>query len=141
MIFSARLVHNGQEWETVRKIAEAPLYWVGEFGSVFRDRDGVLVKLKQQENPDGYLRVSLYRRGQKRITRYVHRLVLLAFVGPCPDGMEACHGIGGSKDNRVDNLRWDTPSANVSDRIRARYDREKYVPGAILYGSEWEIPD
>jgi hypothetical protein len=49
---------------------------------------------------------------------YVHRLVLEAFVGPCPPGMEACHGIGGREDNRLTNLRWDTHLANVADTVR-----------------------
>ncbi|MDP9143661.1 MAG: NUMOD4 motif-containing HNH endonuclease [Actinomycetota bacterium] len=49
---------------------------------------------------------------------YVHRMVLEAFVGPCPDGMEACHGPGGQPDNRLVNLRWDTKSANAQDMIR-----------------------
>ena len=47
----------------------------------------------------------------------VHRLVLLAFVGPCPPGMEACHGNGIPTDNRLENLRWDTQSANMLDRV------------------------
>jgi hypothetical protein len=46
----------------------------------------------------------------------VHRLVLLAFVGPCPDGMEACHNNGNASDNRQENLRWDTHHNNNQDR-------------------------
>lgn len=48
----------------------------------------------------------------------VHRLVLLAFVGPCPDGLQACHNDGDRENNRPDNLRWDTPSSNYADRDR-----------------------
>lgn len=48
--------------------------------------------------------------------RLVHRLVLESFVGPCPDGMQACHNNGDPKDNRAENLRWDTPSNNQADR-------------------------
>jgi hypothetical protein len=46
----------------------------------------------------------------------VARLVLLAFVGPCPDGMECCHTNGNRTDNRLTNLRWDTPKANAADK-------------------------
>lgn len=52
-------------------------------------------------------------------SKYVHRLVLEAFVGPCPEGMEACHGPDKTRSNcRLDNLRWDTPQANQLDRVK-----------------------
>lgn len=46
----------------------------------------------------------------------VHRLVLLAFTGECPSGMECCHNDGNGLNNRLDNLRWDTPRNNQLDR-------------------------
>lgn len=60
----------------------------------------------------GYLAVKV--NGNKR--RLIHRLVLETFVGPCPEGMEGCHGKGGNKDNRLENIRWDTPANNSADR-------------------------
>ncbi|RUU22663.1 HNH endonuclease [Mesorhizobium sp. M7A.F.Ca.AU.002.06.1.1] len=48
---------------------------------------------------------------------YVHLLVLEAFVGPRPDGLEGCHNDGNPDNNRLDNLRWDTPESNQADRI------------------------
>jgi len=48
----------------------------------------------------------------------VGRLVLLAFVGPCPAGCECCHGEGGARDNRPGNLRWDTHLENMRDKDR-----------------------
>ena len=45
----------------------------------------------------------------------IHRLVLLAFVGPCPNGMEGCHNDGNRRNNRLDNLRWDTHKNNQHD--------------------------
>lgn len=48
----------------------------------------------------------------------VHRLVLTAFVGPCPDGLECCHWDDNPAHNCLGNLRWDTRSANQVDRIR-----------------------
>lgn len=47
---------------------------------------------------------------------YLHRAVLETFVGPAPDGMEACHNNGDPTDNRLENLRWDTRSANALDK-------------------------
>lgn len=66
----------------------------------------------------GYKAIHVYVPGQPRLTAFVHRMVLLAFVGPCPRGMEACHNNGQPGDNRVENLRWDTRSNNLYDRIR-----------------------
>jgi hypothetical protein len=47
----------------------------------------------------------------------VHRLVLLAFIGPCPTGMEGCHNDGNPLNNHLDNLRWDTHAANDMDKV------------------------
>lgn len=46
----------------------------------------------------------------------VHKLVLLAFHGAKPEGMEACHNNGIAWDNRPENLRWDTHFSNNQDR-------------------------
>ena len=54
----------------------------------------------------------------KRDRRYVHTLVLEAFVGPRPAGCEACHNDGDVYNNAVTNLRWDTASANQRDRVK-----------------------
>lgn len=65
----------------------------------------------------GYCTVKLTRDG-KGSMHYVHRLVLEAFVGPRPDGMEACHNSGDPADNRPGNLRWDTTTGNMADKVR-----------------------
>lgn len=64
----------------------------------------------------GYQGVGLAKDGLVR-THRVHRLVLLAFVGPPPQGSGyGCHNNGDPSDNRLENLRWDTPAANQADR-------------------------
>jgi len=56
--------------------------------------------------------------GSSQRYRAVHRLVLEAFVGPCPDGMEACHFPNPDRTcNVLSNLRWDTKKANGRDRV------------------------
>lgn len=57
-------------------------------------------------------------RDNKAKTCGVHRLVLEAFVGACPEGMECCHNDGDHTNNNLDNLRWDTHSNNVYDIVR-----------------------
>lgn len=65
----------------------------------------------------GRVDVRLTRDGVGR-TRFVHHLVLEAFVGPRPAGMQACHFNGNGHDNRLSNLRWDTQSGNQLDAVR-----------------------
>lgn len=65
----------------------------------------------------GHLMVALRRDGKSK-SWLVHALVLTAFVGPRPVGMECCHGLGGTQDNSLQNLRWDTSSENNFDIVR-----------------------
>lgn len=69
--------------------------------------------LKPGFNPYPY--VVLCKNGIKN-QRLVHRLVLEVFIGPAPEGMEACHNDGDKHNARFDNLRWDTKQANWRDR-------------------------
>lgn len=73
--------------------------------------------LRQQNKRYGHKSVHIGV-GKKKFTLAVHRLVLLAFVGECPDGMEACHNNGIAHDNRPENLRWDSHFENNQDRKR-----------------------
>lgn len=66
----------------------------------------------------GHLYVHLARVGRKVRVLPVHRLVLAAFVGPCPDGTEGCHWDGDPSNNHISNLYWGTKSQNTYDRIR-----------------------
>lgn len=63
----------------------------------------------------GYLRVTLTR-GGKQHKKYVHRLVLEAFVGQPKEGQVACHNDGNAMNNLATNLRWDTQAENLADR-------------------------
>lgn len=49
---------------------------------------------------------------------FVHRLVLLAFVGPAPEGTECRHLDGDGGNNRLENLTWGTRFENIADRKR-----------------------
>lgn len=66
-----------------------------------------------------YLKVQIPTASGKRVTYWVHRLVLLAFRGQPPEGMQGCHGDGNGRNNRLTNLRWDTAGANQLDNVRA----------------------
>lgn len=84
--------------------------------------DGRVQNLREKSlthsvNPQGYHSVTLSRDGGQTFQK-VHRLVLLAFVGPCPDGLEGCHGDGDPHNNSLSNLRWDVHSENMLDTIK-----------------------
>ena len=64
----------------------------------------------------GYVKYSLCVRGKARQV-HAHRLVLEAFVGPCPLGMQCCHGDGNPANNLISNLRWGSPRQNAYDRL------------------------
>jgi DNA-directed RNA polymerase specialized sigma24 family protein len=56
--------------------------------------------------------------GIKKTRRYVHLIVMEAFVGLRPEGMACCHNDGDPENNRIENLRWDTYQANEDDKLR-----------------------
>lgn len=74
-------------------------------------------RIRALGNTGKYKTVPLYIEG-RQTPKIVHRLVLESFVGPCPDGMEACHNDGNPHNNRLDNLRWDTHTENMYDVVR-----------------------
>lgn len=73
-----------------------------------------------------YPRVTLTVDFQKR-TVSVHTLVLEAFAGPAPKGMECRHLDGKKLNNRLDNLRWGTHPENEAD---------KDLHGSRFYGED-----
>lgn len=64
----------------------------------------------------GYLVVNLSCNG-RRTQVFVHKLVLEAFSGPRPKGLEACHNDGDRLNCALSNLRWDTRSSNHGDKV------------------------
>ncbi len=57
---------------------------------------------------DGYCQVRLGR-GPKF---YVHRLVMLTFVGPCPEGHEVDHDDFDKTNNALSNLKYELKAVN-----------------------------
>jgi hypothetical protein len=106
----------------LRDIPGWPNYRAGSDGSIWsRRRWGRWKRLNQTLGKiTGRFMVSLFppagHPGKRKVVS-VHRLVLAAFVGPVPSSMVACHNNGDCKDNRPENLRWDTPVANEADKI------------------------
>lgn len=75
---------------------------------------GKVLKPGIYKNP-GYSRVNLSRPGRTQWFD-IHFLVLLAFVGPRPEGMECRHLDGVRMNSGLSNLCWGTSKQNQGDR-------------------------
>jgi hypothetical protein len=73
--------------------------------------------LKQKLDGGNRLFVCLSNDNKQHYFR-VHQLVLMAFIGPCPEGMEVCHNDGNHLNNCINNLRYDTHTNNELDKIK-----------------------
>ena len=101
-------------------------YQVSNFGNIRSKKRpvktclGVAIKggkvLKKIIATTGYEVVNFTSSEKGRKQELVHRLVLLAFIGLCEDGKQACHANGIRHDNRLINLRWGTVKENHCDQ-------------------------
>lgn len=97
-----------------------PKYRVGDDGSVWSRQYKNWRSLKPGSSGrrgNDYSMVILSKRGEKKVF-LVHHLVLFAFVGAKPKGMECCHADGNRRNNQLSNLRWGTRLENHDDRRR-----------------------
>lgn len=74
-------------------------------------------RLRGAADRDGYRRIGLYV-GDRIVRKYIHQLVLLAFIGPCPDGLESLHEDGDPSNDDLSNLKYGTHAENMADKIR-----------------------
>ena len=108
------------------EVPTAPGYSVTRSGKV-RGKNGRVLKSWTQIR-GGYPAVKIRVAGESK-TVCVHRLVLETFVGPKPDGQEACHINGDPTDNRVENLYWGSRSQNMQDMSRHGTHAKIRMPG------------
>lgn len=100
-----------EEWRPCLHSSSYEVSNLGRVRSFIRDPQGLI--LKPAAAGRGHLFVKIHGRAH-----YVHVLVLEAFVGPRPSGLEACHWDDNPTNNALSNLRWDTPEANRADAVR-----------------------
>lgn len=107
-----------------------PGYEVSDHGRVRNARTGRILRPSNYKL-DGYLRIETSHR---RVL--LHRLVLEAFVGPCPPGCEARHVHDPDRGNcRLSNLAWGTKKENADDRWRQ--GRAPGRPSAVHVGARY----
>lgn len=118
-----------EEVETWLPVPDWEYYEVSDLGGVrsidrvTTQRTGRKVRLRGRvlapvRKDCGHLKVTLCA-GERRQESLVHHLVLAAFAGPRPDGLECLHGNDVPDDNRLSNIRWGTRSENQQDRVRS----------------------
>jgi hypothetical protein len=102
-----------------RPVVGFPGYQVGSDGTILSLHRLARYQLKpsQRSRKKRYLCVHLCR-GGRAFRRTVHSIVLEAFSGPCPEGMQCRHLDGNPLNNSIDNLRWGTPKENAADRVQ-----------------------
>lgn len=105
-----------EQWRQV--VGFEGLYAVSSYGRIrslprFKAHGGIMTTSLSGR---GYRKVTLCRRGEKYVHKFVHQIVLEAFVGSRPHRMEAAHNNGVRDDNRLSNLRWDTRVENFRDK-------------------------
>jgi len=88
-----------------------PSYEVSSEGMVRRASTGHVLAFNIKKGGHPYHRVKLSESGKARLV-LVHRLVLEAFVGPCPEGCQTLHSDDDPSNNRLENLSWGTAKEN-----------------------------
>src|SRR5215475_3524438 len=119
-----------------RLIPDFPCYQLGTDCSLWScwNNYGPSFTWKRMKTPidlkSGYRVACLRRTSKAKHSCALHRLMLLTFVGPCPQGMEACHGDGNKLNNHLSNLRWDTHQGNMDER-----ERQGSLPRGMRHGA------
>lgn len=104
-----------RKWRWVKKYKG--LYRVSTHGDVKSKKYGKSRILKPGVTTDGHLQVWLSKNGKVK-GFLVHRLVLEAFVGPCPPGKQSRHYPDRDPTNNcVWNLSWSSATVNQKDRV------------------------
>lgn len=113
-----------EEWRPV--VGYEGLYEVSDLGRV-RSLDRIVnyrdgrrftykgVSLVLSDNGYGYAVVTLSKGKDSKKVRLVHSLVLESFEGPRPPKLDICHRDNDKRNNRLENLRYDTRVGNLAD--------------------------
>ena len=107
---------DGELWKPIEGYDK---YMVSNMGRVLSSQRGKLRLLNPARTGRNHKKEKSYRAvslsggtsGKPKLCT-VHRLVLMAFKGPCPEGYEGSHLNGDPSDNRLSNLEWESRKQN-----------------------------
>ena len=131
------------DWTQARPVPGWPGYllfpdgsaWSNKRNTMNREQQGEWHRMIPSKDRDGYSVLKLSSSEGDRSCR-LNIIMLLAFVGPPPEGMEhptAAHLNGRKEDNRLANLQWKTQRDNCADkRIHGTHQEGEAHPRAIL---------
>ena len=86
-------------------------YEVSNLGNVRNKLTGRI--RKPSTTPTGYKVIVITLKHKKHKGVYVHREVMAAFKGACPEGFQVSHINGNNTDNRLSNICYETPIENM----------------------------
>jgi hypothetical protein len=105
------------------EIPGVPNYLANENGEILSVRNRIV---SLGSNTGNYKRIHIQNIGYV----YVHKLICLAFYGPCKPGFCYVNHIDGNKlNNKASNLEWVSPSENIyhSWRMRKNMSLEEFL--------------
>ncbi len=103
--------------------------------------------LGQIRNKHGKIFKSCDARGYRIVTlngvsKRVHGLILLTFVGPRPEGLQCRHMNNDPSDNRLSNICYGTRAENDADKVKAKAEADAIDVFHIKYlrnlGFSWK---
>jgi hypothetical protein len=115
------MLYNGcMDAENWKQLPGFEAYEVSDHGNVRRISPGKGTRPMRQLRPclDHGGRMVFNARKDGKVKQWkVHRAVMQAFCGDCPEGMEVAHLDGDQTNNRLTNLAYATPVENNSHKV------------------------
>lgn len=103
--------YEGFKVSNTNRVKRLPYYYEDTLGKKYNIPESELVT---SVNKRGYQRVELCLGDSKKKPFTVHRIVMYAFKGVPPNGMDQINHIDGNKlNNHPDNLEWSNNSHNI----------------------------
>lgn len=93
-------------------------------GRIYSHAKGIYIAQYKAGRDGGYRRVNLCKNGKKK-QYLVHRLVVAAFIGKIPKGMQINHKDENRANNHLNNLEICTPAYNCNYGTRIERIRKK----------------
>ena len=136
MIEEWREFHRFYEVSSLGRVRSKDRLYTGNVPNKGTLRKGKILKINSRKS-QRYESINLYLEGGKK-TKSIHRLVALAFLPNPENKAHVNHIDGDGRNNKLENLEWNTPSENNLHAYRLGLNKsvgEKH-PKTSLYSDE-----